>query len=180
VPPVNVDDYRAVKSHLDNFIDHLKRRQDKGITPYNLRNCAYHAKFDNEKLLWRDMASTGAFAYDTSRKLTNDKAFMMQGEHLSFLCALLNSSLASWFVRRSALTTGMGLPQWKKFVVENILVVRPSDSEIEHLEVAVLKLLDMQDAGSQPEADEQSRAIDDAVFRLYELTDQEILFLSQG
>ena len=40
VPPIDVDNYPAIKAHLDIFIGHLRRRQDKGVTPYNLRNCA--------------------------------------------------------------------------------------------------------------------------------------------
>ncbi|MDE0192061.1 MAG: hypothetical protein OXQ90_11950, partial [Gammaproteobacteria bacterium] len=56
VPPVDVDDYPPVKAHLDGFYDHLVRRQDQGVTPYNLRNCAYHEHFSGTKLLWRDMA----------------------------------------------------------------------------------------------------------------------------
>lgn len=38
---INIDDYPAVKAHLDNFYDRLEKREDKGDTPYNLRNCAY-------------------------------------------------------------------------------------------------------------------------------------------
>lgn len=40
-PRINIDDYPAVKHHLDTYWDQLKKRSDKGDTPYNLRNCAY-------------------------------------------------------------------------------------------------------------------------------------------
>ncbi len=51
VPPVNVDDYIAIKQHLDQFYPHLKKRQDKGVTPYNLRHCAYDQEFLRDKLV---------------------------------------------------------------------------------------------------------------------------------
>ena len=43
IPAIDVDEYPAVKSHLDNFYARLERRYDKGRTPYNLRNCTYTA-----------------------------------------------------------------------------------------------------------------------------------------
>ena len=60
VPAVRVDDYPAVKGHLNGFFERLKRRQDQGITPYNLRNCAYHEEFRKPKLFWMHMAPHGA------------------------------------------------------------------------------------------------------------------------
>ena len=41
IPPINISNYKAVKKHLDSFLEELQKRQDKGTTPYNLRNCAY-------------------------------------------------------------------------------------------------------------------------------------------
>lgn len=41
IKPVDIDKYPAVKKHLDNYITFLSMRADKGVTPYNLRNCAY-------------------------------------------------------------------------------------------------------------------------------------------
>ena len=42
VPAVDVNEYPAVKNHLDDHYPKLESRMDKGRTPYNLRNCAYH------------------------------------------------------------------------------------------------------------------------------------------
>ncbi len=41
IPPININDYPAIKNHLDSFYNKLAKRADKGATPYNLRNCAY-------------------------------------------------------------------------------------------------------------------------------------------
>ncbi len=131
VPAVDVSDYRAVKIHLDRFYARLRKRQDRGRTPYNLRDCAFHADFGKEKLFWMDMSPKGRFAYSDLEMYCNDKAFMLSmrpggsgGGLLKYLCAVLNSTLITWAVRHSALTTGMGLPQWKKFSVERLSVPR--------------------------------------------------------
>ncbi len=64
IPAVNIDDYPAIKNHLNRFYPQLKRRQDKGKTPYNLRNCAYYEEFTKEKLFWMDLTEEGRFSYD--------------------------------------------------------------------------------------------------------------------
>ena len=40
-PRIHIEDYPAVKVHLDQFWNKISKRVDKGDTPYNLRNCAY-------------------------------------------------------------------------------------------------------------------------------------------
>ena len=50
IPPVDIGKYPAIKNHLDQFYEKLSKRQDQGNTPYNLRNCAYHGSFSQEKL----------------------------------------------------------------------------------------------------------------------------------
>ena len=41
LPRIDINDYPAVKAHLDQYWDKISVRSDKGDTPYNLRNCAY-------------------------------------------------------------------------------------------------------------------------------------------
>ena len=46
VSRVEINDYPAVKKHLDRFWTKISQRSDKGDTPYNLRNCAYIDEFE--------------------------------------------------------------------------------------------------------------------------------------
>ena len=41
IPRIDIEDYPAVKAHLDQYWDKIRDRADQGDTPYNLRNCAY-------------------------------------------------------------------------------------------------------------------------------------------
>ena len=50
----------------------------------------------------------------------------MAGKSLKYLCAVLNSTLITWLIKNTALTTGMGLTQWKKFAVERIPIPKIS------------------------------------------------------
>ena len=91
VPAVDIEEYPAIKKHLDEFFPQLEKRQDKGRTSYNLRNCAYHEVFKKEKLFWMHMAPRGRFAYSDSETIfCNQKAFVVTGACLKFLCAILS------------------------------------------------------------------------------------------
>ena len=109
VPTIDIDDYPAVKAYLDWFYPQLQKRQDKGKKPYNLRNCAYHEEFAKEKLFWMELSDEGRFAYSDAEMYCRDTGFMMTGEALKYLCAVLNSSIITWHIQNIALTTGMGL-----------------------------------------------------------------------
>ena len=67
-----------------------------------------------------DMSPLGRFAYSGTEMYFNNKAFLMTGRSLKWFCAILNSSLVTWMISRTARTTGAGLTQWEKFVVETI------------------------------------------------------------
>uniref|UniRef100_UPI00272A45A4 Eco57I restriction-modification methylase domain-containing protein n=1 Tax=uncultured Parasutterella sp. TaxID=1263098 RepID=UPI00272A45A4 len=45
IPRIKIEDYPAVKAHLDQYWDKIEKRADQGDTPYNLRNCAYLEDF---------------------------------------------------------------------------------------------------------------------------------------
>ena len=174
VPAVNIDDYPAIKNHLNRFYPQLKRRQDKGKTPYNLRNCAYHEEFSKEKLFWMDMSNRGRFAYSETEMYCNDKGFMMTGKSLKYLCAMLNSALITWLMKNNALTTGMGLMQWKKFAVERLPIPKISPAKQRPFITLVDSILKAKAADSKADTTKQEAEIDRLVYKLYGLTEEEI------
>jgi hypothetical protein len=90
---IHIEDYPAIKQHLDYYWDKIESRADKGDTPYNLRNCAYMDEFSKTKIIYPNMTKFLPFVLDTEGFLTNQKCFIMTGEKLGFLTAFLNSSL---------------------------------------------------------------------------------------
>lgn len=51
IPRIDINEYLAVKEHLDNYWTKIQRRSDQGDTPYNLRNCAYLDYIYNPKYI---------------------------------------------------------------------------------------------------------------------------------
>ena len=178
VAAVNVDDYPAIKTHLDEFYPQLEKRQDKGRTPYNLRNCTYHAEFAKAKLLWMDMSPEGRFAYCADEVYCNNKGFVLTGNSLKYLCGVLNSRLVTWFMGNTARTTGMGLMQWEKFAVERIPIPKISAAKQRPLVRLVDRILTAKSANASADTSELEAEINRRVYALYGLTDEEVAAVS--
>ena len=173
-PPINVDDYPAVKDHLDGFYERLVLRQDKGRTPYNLRNCAYHDEFVREKLFWMDLTERGRFAYDEGMIFCANSAYMVTGSSLKYLCAVLNSVLITWFIRNSALNSGMGVPRWVRFTVERLPIPLLTVEEQRPFIQLIDRILFEKAANLDSDVSKLEEKIDRKVFELYGLSQLEI------
>ncbi len=179
-PAIDVADYPAVKRHLDRFLPALTRRQDKGRTPYNLRDCAYHEAFADEKLFWIDLVDQGRFAYDDGALFGTNTTYFLTGENLKFLCAVLNSKLTHYFLRHTAPTSGMGVIRWMKVYVESLPVPDASDARQRPFVRLVDAILAAKDADPGADVTEQEKEIDRLVYTLYGLSEAEIAAVEKG
>ena len=174
VPRVDVTYYPALQRHFDEFYPQLVARRDQGSTPYNLRDCAFHEDYTKEKLVWIDLTDSGRFAYDESGTFCLNTTFFMTGEALKFLCAVLNSRVATWFVRNTALNSGMGTPRWIRGSVERIPVPRLLPDK-QHPFISLVDQI-LEAKATDPNADTVAleAEIDRRVYALYGLTEEEI------
>ena len=179
VAAVSVDDYPAVKAHLNKFYPHLAQRQDKGRTPYNLRNCAYHEEFEREKLFWMDLTQRGRFSYADKDTYGVNTVYMLSGEAMKYLSGVLNSALITWFMNNVAVTSGMGVTRWFSTTVERIPVPKISAAQ----QRPFIQLVDciLAAKASDPAADATAlqAEIDQLVYELYALTEPEIKAVEQ-
>ena len=101
IPPINIQEYPVLKAHLDQYVDKLEVRADKGNTPYNLRNCAYIKDFDRPKVMWKIIGCNINFAFDRDGMLCNNAVNIMTGDERQLLqfVALMNSRLFDWYLK---------------------------------------------------------------------------------
>jgi type I restriction-modification system DNA methylase subunit len=93
IPPININDYPAIKEHLDSFEPALSKRSDKGVTPYNLRNCAYLDEFEKEKVVYPETTLDNNFTYCEGGYFIDKTGFIMVGDNLKFILGVLCSTL---------------------------------------------------------------------------------------
>ena len=102
IPPINIDDYLAVKAHLDHYWDKIAVRDDRGKTPYNLRNCAYMDDFNKQKIIYPCiMADEPKFCLDkTGEYFTVAPGNIITGKNTEYLLNMLCSNLLYFALRK--------------------------------------------------------------------------------
>jgi len=95
-PPLNIDEYPSIKKHLDNYYIKLEKRTDKGVTPYNLRNCAYLDKFKKTKIIYPDIASKLTFTFDDKGYFFNNTVYFLDTDS-KYIFAILNSKTINYY-----------------------------------------------------------------------------------
>ena len=126
VSPVYIEKYPAVKSHLEQYINELKKRGDKGKTPYHLRNCAYLEEFSKPKIVYPNMTSVFPFSYDERGCVSNDKSFILTSKgdcSLKSLLAIFNSKLCKLWIWYNCPELQGGTREIRKVYFENFPVV---------------------------------------------------------
>ena len=133
IAPIYIDDYPAVKQHLDRFLDKLSKRIDKGITPYNLRNCDYIDEFSKPKIMYPNMTSLFPFIYDEKGFFGNDKTFMITANddtvNLKYLTTILNSRLWKLWIWYNCPELQGGTREIRKVYFENFQIPADVDQQ---------------------------------------------------
>ena len=166
LPPIDITLYPAIKAHLDSHWDRIARRSDQGITPYNLRDCAYIKDFEKPKIMYPNMTKYMPFYYDEKSFYQNDKSFMITGKNLAFLTAFFNSSLFKFCFRDAFPELQGGTRELRKVFFDKISVLQVDDETNERF-IALVE--DIQAAYTTQKA----KAIDALLFELYGLSDAE-------
>ncbi|MGW8169486.1 MAG: Eco57I restriction-modification methylase domain-containing protein [Sulfurovaceae bacterium] len=196
-PPVNINDYSAIKEHLDFYFEKLSARYDKGETPYNLRNCKYLNSFDNPKIIYPEFSSSSQFSFDDKKSYLLDTSwFIDKGD--KYLLACLNSKLIWHYLGSISSSLGNASLRMKKIFVEQIPIPKISETEQQPFIELVDEILsskekikkykkhfDTLNAVDKIEITEETEklenrvksnenTIDQMVYKLYGLTDEEI------
>ena len=170
IPRIQIENYPAIKAHLDQYWEKISTRADKGDTPYNLRNCAYMEDFSKPKIVWGEISDKSKFAFDFSGEyIPEATTFYLNGEYIEYLLTALNSSVSEWLFSKTGTTTGVGTIRWKKYTIEQLIVAKPNyEQQKEHL-AAFEKLK----AGKMSVSDFKDFS-NKLMYKIYELTNEEI------
>ena len=178
VNPVNIVDYPIVKQKLDEYYSELSTRNDKGCTPYNLRNCAYLNEFEREKIIWQAISKRIAFAYDPKGYYYCDvTTYFMTGENLKYILAILNSKLFEYALLKIYLEGDTF--KSKNAIIQNFPIPKVNEDREKPLVDIVDEIVNIK--GGNPFADTSSleKRVNILVYHLYGLTYDEVLIVDQ-
>ena len=133
VERIHIEDYPAIKQHLDNYWNKIQPRVDQGDTAYNLRNCAYLDDLFKTKIVWIELSDESKFTLCDDIVPLNT-VFFLTGEHLHHILGLLNSKLVHWyFTKCLGTSSGTGTNRWLKYTIEQLPLVKYQNDELSQL-----------------------------------------------
>jgi adenine-specific DNA-methyltransferase len=175
LPRVNAEkEYPAIYNHLTKYLPKVKERYDQGDDWTNLRNCAYIEDFEKPKIIWGEISDKPKFAYDEDGYYAEATTFLMTGERLKFIVAILNSRLSEWYFNLIGTTTGMGTNRWKKYKIELLPIKEPSTHQEQKIERLADKIINTKKQNPDADSTTIEQEIDQLVYELYGLTEEEI------
>jgi len=169
--------YPAVYKHLLQHQEKAKKRDDQGKNWWNLRACAYYPEFDKEKVVWSDIATEPIFSILGENILFNNTIYMICGQKLKYLCAFLNAKVVRWFFPLIATDIGEKGNRFFKIFVENIVIpqaTKANQKTVSKIEQIVDEILSAKKQNPKTNTSSLEREIDQLVYKLYELTEEEI------
>ena len=153
IPRIKIEDYPAVKAHLDQYWDKIASRADKGDTPYNLRNCAYLEDFSRPKIVYPETTQGAYFAFDDKGLYIDKTCFMLIADDAEYLQHTLSSRLFEFAYKRifSSVELGEHGYQYNKHALVKLPIIKPDKSF--RLDV---------------------KKVDEQMYKLYGITNEEI------
>jgi len=182
IPPIDINNYPVIKEHLDNHWDKIEKRQDMGVTPYNLRSCAYFKEFEKEKIVYPETTQGAYFFYDKKGSIYVEKtAFLLVGMSLCYLTALLGSSLVTFTYKKHYSGTNLSDKgyQYNKHAIVNLPIPKISPESQQPFIALVSRILSLKKSDPQADTSELEAEIDRLVYNLYGLTEEEIKIIER-
>ena len=194
---LKIENYPAIKNYLEVFGKRLHQTGEQGCRKKTGNKwfetqdqISYVQEFKKEKIIFSEIVSEPQFQYDTNGFYPEATLFMITGESLKYLIALLNSKPVTYFFKTFyAGGELVGKYRYKKAFLENLPIPKISPEQQQPFIELVDKILaskactpENKNAGVQASlaCAELEREIDEMVYALYGLSDDEIKSVKVG
>jgi len=178
---LEIDNYNSVREYLSSFGKTIHQTGEKGSRKKTSHkwfetqdNIAFWQDFLKPKLVWKRIGSILRFCYDESGAYCLDSTCIATGPKVKFLAAVLNSKLCNKELFRLSPKTGTGDLIISVQALNPLRV--PIPNEIQDKEICYLfdKIIDIKKHNPTADTTDFENQIDQLVYQLYNLTDEEI------
>jgi predicted type IV restriction endonuclease len=182
--------YPVIADYLFPYAEEAKKRTDKGDYWWELRACDYYEEFKKTKIIYSEIATKGQFTLDKSLMFCDMTAYIL-GTDSNYLLGILNSKLCTFMFSMISSEIRGGFYRWKRQYM-NQLPIPVIDSEnaskkLKHTKMVELvdQMLELQKKFHSTKLETEKKLfknqidildnqIDQLVYELYELTEEEI------
>ena len=180
---INISDFPAIFEHLKNYKNKLKQKAGNNKW-YELQASPSDfliEQYETQKVIFKEMVTESSFIFDNYGEFyCIDTARIITGSHLKYLLAFFNSKLFFYAVKTFYGGGGLGKSgiRMKHTFFENVPIPKPNKRTENQIIKLVDKILELKKEGKRTEPLE--RDIDEIVYKLYGLTDDEINIIDGG
>ena len=197
---LDIEDFPALKKY---FLDHFDIRQlEQSGKKYSelgfdarkktgnkwfetQDQIAYYPEFEKEKIIYPNMTKYLPFVLDNNKMYVNQKCFILTSNivSLKYLVSCFNSSVLSMWIRDNCPELQGGTRELSYIFFQNLPIppITPAtDPIVKQIESVVEKILSAKKGNPQADTGAWEKEIDGLVYKLYELTEEEIRIIEGG
>lgn len=176
IEPININDYQAIKKHLDKYSSKLQKRADKGDTFYNLRNCAYLEDFEKNKIAWQRITDKNKFVFSEKGQYILDSMAFISGfkntDEAYYILSILNSELVYFWIKHNVHEYGdTGFRLSNQYV--ELIPIATADEKVKNKLVKLVNDI-IRLKKENKDTSEIEGKVDKIVYSLYGLSEEEI------
>ena len=137
-------------------------------------------EFEKPKIIYPNMTKFLPFMFDKESYYTNQKCFIMTGGKLEYLVSFFNSKLFRFCFSENFPELQGNTKELNKVVFEQIPVKLISEEEEKPFIEKVNQILALKKANPEADTSKLESEIDQMVYKLYELTEEEIQIIEES
>ncbi len=166
--------FPAIHKWFEGFRSALNKREDQGKFFWELRSCAYWKEFEQPKLVVPAISGAVNVSLDCEGFFSNNKTSIFVCDDAAYVSAVVNSTVAFWFTRQVFATKQGGFYDFEPRYSSQWPIPNASSALKSKLSGLVERAITAKRAGNEAIVHQLEREIDEIVFRLFELTPEEI------
>ena len=183
--------YLFIYNHLKGYKEKLSRRNvaETGVRYewYALQRWAanYHPEFEKEKIVWQEMARQPQFSYDSYNFYCLDTCRLLTGKNIKYLAGIFCSSHFNYTFSNYYAGGGLGEKgvRYKSEFMKTYpipVISNENRSYIDLIGNLVSQITALKKQDKNADTQELEREIDQLVYKLYDLTPEEIAIVEEG
>jgi tRNA1(Val) A37 N6-methylase TrmN6 len=182
---INIQEFPSIKAHLNKFKQQLEPGVGRKPGKYNWYeiqdNTAYYPEFEKEKIIWGLTSDKWTFAYDNEKNFLPSNGYILTSTEIpiKYLLALLNSRLMEYYFNFIGIMTAGGAYTLKYETVIEFPIKVISSKDSSPFIILVDQILSAKKENPQADTSLLERKIDELVYKLYELSYDEVKIIDK-
>ena len=181
---IDIKKYQAIYEYLKQYKNQLEQVWEAKYGKknwYELRGCDFYDEFNKEKIIWADINTENSFSFDNKKYFVSNTGYILTGENPKYLLSIINSLIQNFYFKQISQNLGEKGYRYIDEFIEQLPIPKISNTEQQPFIDLVDKILAitknddyLNNSTKQAKVKELEHQIDQMVYKLYDLTDEEI------